>query len=386
MTNTTTTHNVTMADVATIAEKVAALKGRAAKRGWDVTLEWSVDLDTPVGKRYDGTPLYELTATYGGSFGFDGGWRLVGVAEAAGTSEPLVFTFDDTFEFGDMTVDMTRCDHCHRAIRRNKVLILVNDEGSAMHVGGSCSVDFLGHDPEWAFWIGEAFEFGGGDYAPKTVPVRLAVAAAIEANRLGYRKSADTLSTRDLTVYFLTGRGGKEIKEMAGEVEKALPATHTVDEVLAWMRDESGEGDFGRNMRTIANSEEVPLKKIGIVAYAPAGADRWREKMAELAARRAAEEARKAEALPVPVTDRRIRVEGVVASIKEVYTDFGVTWKMRVVTTDGWAVWGSVPGNIGVEVGDRVAFDARVERSRDDELFGFFSRPTKAVVLEEVAV
>jgi hypothetical protein len=56
---------------------------------------------------------------------------------------------------------------------------------------------------------------------------------------------------------------------------------------------------------------------------------------------------------------------------------------MLVQTADGWKAWGSVPSSLsGVKVGQFVQFQARVERSRDDEKFGFFSRPTKARTVE----
>lgn len=92
-------------------------------------------------------------------------------------------------------------------------------------------------------------------------------------------------------------------------------------------------------------------------------------------ARLAAEREAKAEIPPVPLG--RVTIEGRVASYKLVENAYGSSWKMRVVSDDGWAVWGSIPEAIDPEVNDRVRFDATIEPS-EDSTFGFFKRPTKA--------
>jgi hypothetical protein len=104
------------------------------------------------------------------------------------------------------------------------------------------------------------------------------------------------------------------------------------------------------------------------------------ERMAEREAQAAQEEA---EARPVPTG--RIVVEGEVLTTKWQDSSFGGTLKM-LVKGEGWKVWGSVPSGLrGLEKGDKVRFTATVEASEDDPSFGFFKRPTKAEVLEEVA-
>lgn len=96
-------------------------------------------------------------------------------------------------------------------------------------------------------------------------------------------------------------------------------------------------------------------------------------------AARLAEEA--ANPAPVaPVFEGKGLVEGEVLSIKVQYGDYGSTLKMLVKDDRGFKVWGSVPAALikDIERGDRVAFSATVEASRDDDTFGFFKRPTKA--------
>lgn len=86
-----------------------------------------------------------------------------------------------------------------------------------------------------------------------------------------------------------------------------------------------------------------------------------------------------------PVIEGRGEVSGRVLSTKWQDSDFGSTLKMLVQDDRGFKVWGSVPSSIEVERGDVVRFTATVERSQDDEAFGFFKRPTKAVVVSPVA-
>lgn len=117
----------------------------------------------------------------------------------------------------------------------------------------------------------------------------------------------------------------------------------------------------------------------------------WEVKREAQIAQRIAEDAA---AEPVPVTAERIEIEGEVLTIKEQdgYMPGQSVLKMLVKTTRGFKLWGSVPSillndichdNAGSKSlrGKKVAFSAKVERSKDDAKFGFFSRPTKARVV-----
>lgn len=112
------------------------------------------------------------------------------------------------------------------------------------------------------------------------------------------------------------------------------------------------------------------------VAFARVLVDRIAREAA-IAAERAAE---RAAAAPVPVTDKRIRIEGTVLSTKVIETQFGYVTKALIRSIDGWKAWGKAPLP-GLKHGDRIAFMARIEPSKDDEKYGFYSRPTKAEVL-----
>ena len=116
----------------------------------------------------------------------------------------------------------------------------------------------------------------------------------------------------------------------------------------------------------------------------------WQIKKAARETARAAEEAA---AEPVPVTQDRIDIEGEIVStrVQDGYMPGTSVTKVLVKTTRGFKLWGSLPRAIS-DAGDcelrgkRVAFSAKIERSRDDIKFGFFSRPTKTRVISTMLI
>ena len=420
-TTTVTRHYEYGYHVALVMEKLAKLRQRAVKKG----LNGSLDA-TYVDTGEDGEFRYELTLTFTGDFAL-GDYRPVAVIDFTSIDEGLVLTIDPDVEFGDTEFDPTRCDHCNRNVRRNKTVV-VTDGDELIYVGGNCAQDFLGRNPDMLTWIAEATDADTErDGMPTRFPTAMVIEAAIEANRLGYVKASEPAPTKDMVFAMLTGTFATA-KGWAGErsaLDEAKPADATVDEVLDYMRNGSGDGDFGRNMRKLANADEIGIKGLGIVAYAPAGLNGWRDKMAAAAAKRAAAAAAQAAAQPVPVTDERIHIEGVITSKRNDTNNYGdIVTKIRVETDAGWACWGTIPSDVAgrilrngkalkdtgfettdgewlwideldeqaraahgivieepAERGDRIAFDAKIDVSRDDEKFGFFSRPTKGKIV-----
>lgn len=88
-------------------------------------------------------------------------------------------------------------------------------------------------------------------------------------------------------------------------------------------------------------------------------------------------------AAQVPAPEGKVQIEGIIVKFKCVENCYGSTLKM-LVECDGYKVWGSVPKALmDAVLDDTVRFTATVERSRDDESFAFFKRPTKAVIVNE---
>lgn len=111
-----------------------------------------------------------------------------------------------------------------------------------------------------------------------------------------------------------------------------------------------------------------------------AAAKRNAEWLAERQEKAAAEAA-----LPkAPVVEGRGEISGEVLSVKWQDSVYGGAFKMLVRDDRGFKLWGTVPASLPDTLkGCRVKFNATVEKSHDDESFGFFKRPTKAEVTEE---
>lgn len=141
---------------------------------------------------------------------------------------------------------------------------------------------------------------------------------------------------------------------------EAFAAAHA--ELLADLAAYAEKDAFLRELHETVVSGEGTLTE-GQLAAIPAAVDRVK--------------AREAAKRPVPVSEKRQRVEGIVRSKKLVEHAYGSSLKM-LVECEGFKLYGTLPSALyGVETGEKVAFDAKVEASSDDESFGFFSRPTK---------
>ena len=109
-------------------------------------------------------------------------------------------------------------------------------------------------------------------------------------------------------------------------------------------------------------------------------------KWMEGAAKREAKAAEAAERLSnaMPVRDGRYDILGTILSKKWKNTQFGDQLKMVVELPDGNRIYGTVPKALraaGVEIGSEIKFTATVEKSKNDEHFGFFAKPTNAEVI-----
>lgn len=86
--------------------------------------------------------------------------------------------------------------------------------------------------------------------------------------------------------------------------------------------------------------------------------------------------------IPEDVLNGRVTLTGEVLGVKCVESEWGYQTKVLVRDDRGFKLWGTYPttGEF-YDKGARIRFTARVERSKDDPAFGFFSRPTKGELL-----
>ena len=115
-------------------------------------------------------------------------------------------------------------------------------------------------------------------------------------------------------------------------------------------------------------------------------------------AKREEKRADEPELAPVPETSERIRITAKLVHQKNVDGYYGQTLKGLFLCDAGdgkaFKLWGTVPqavadaewayqnahGEWPTDLIPAVSFTARIERSSDDESFGFFKRPTKVEV------
>lgn len=145
----------------------------------------------------------------------------------------------------------------------------------------------------------------------------------------------------------------------------------------------------GREERTV---QDVVSKLVKYGSLSPAQIG-FLHKLADAIKNRPAIEAKRdAERLaakPLPLSDKRVTIEGKVVSIKVPNYDRGEFGPIRMLVqhADGWKVFGSVPSNLSgkLQRGHSVKFCAAVKASGKDDRFGFFSRPTKSEIVAEMA-
>jgi hypothetical protein len=81
----------------------------------------------------------------------------------------------------------------------------------------------------------------------------------------------------------------------------------------------------------------------------------------------------------------RVVITGTVLAFKVQESMYGDVLKMLVQDDRGFRVWGSVPSSLDdAERESRITFTATVTASDKDAKFGFFKRPAKAAVIDEV--
>lgn len=188
---------------------------------------------------------------------------------------------------------------------------------------------------------------------------------------------------------------GMELGRRHRRAEVTLGEHGLADAWTVWMAGTQSKDRPAREESTII---DIVGKLIRYKDISPGQINYLRSLLARIANRPVVEAQRAAEhaaAQPVPQTDARVKVVGKIVSTKMVDGMYGVVTKMLVQTDAGYKVFGTVPAHFMNEVsktgehclrGFRVEFEARLERSNNDEKFGFFSRPTKPAILERAPV
>lgn len=379
---TTTTVEVTdLAKIRKRFEKLAAKAGSLDVEAPTLAISEPRDIDV------DGyaVEVADVTVLIPETIVVPGGWRLVAAVDVTEAGN-VIRSFRDEVPASLHYVDGTRCDHCHRSIKRKFLVALESKVGELVVIGKTCSADFIGVDLDALLaWYGFGWtlepvrvdEFDGGGSSGKPWTARFVDAAAEAINYFGYKKASsyDGSTKGDAIAAYRPSRHWLEaVKglEMTGSISGA--------DALAWAKAIEPRNDFESNLRIVAHTDKLDERWYGIAAYIPEGYRRHIEAEA-VRIEKAKNETPK---VRVPDFDGRTTIEGLVISTKTVENDYGTSFKLLVeVAAEGGAfrLWGTEARGLDAEAGDRVRFTANVERSDRDETFGFFSRPTKAVNL-----
>lgn len=298
-----------------------------------------------------------------------------------------------------------QCDHCHQLRSRNTTYLVEEiATGQISKVGSSCLADFIGgNDPERmaflleALWAleqdlnAEADEYNTHGSRDTSVRGYLThVAACIRDAGWVPRSSQNPLDGMPTASRAWDNIANYKKRDKRGNL-LYIPLEDedgvTAEKAIEWAKGIEGGSDFDHNLRTMANLDYMPKKGDGIVAYIVQGYVKDETKRIEREAQQKAKEEREANAEKAPVTKERIEITGVVVNeyMKE-WGPYDKQHKMTVVDDRGFTVNGSVPTSIyKVQKGDKVRFTARLKNKDGDEYYAYFSRPTKAEILEPVA-
>lgn len=199
------------------------------------------------------------------------------------------------------------------------------------------------------------------------------------------RMSLASRADHDMRLVKMAAEHRAEMARRA-EARATFYREHPVEAAYLFNPDRAADGFIDNLARKVGIYGELSEKQLACVT-------RNIEREAEWDKRKA-EEAAKLVDTP-PIENGRREVTGTVRSIKWQDNDFGGSFKMLVELEDGNKVWGTLPASLkghdfntghddlGADTDDRVRFTATIERSTDDEHFGFFKRPTKATIIEE---
>ena len=330
-------HQLTTAELATARARVAKINARADKQGMGG--RWAL-IATPT----TWTETNESGTSYT-AHGFDvevsgempkleGGWKFAGTAKTV-DGHLIVATAPGAPVIRHSDITPGACDHCGTKRPRNKTILVVNDAGEMMQVGGQCVKDFLGHAVPWFVSVedlnAEIDRMASGRAAAWATVDVVRAAMSVVAGEGGYRPAAMPGSTRDVVVDYLAGKGTKA-HEAARALVDANPvsveeAEAAIAEGLAGFA--GADEGYRANMFAALSAGFVEASTMGLVVSLPVALAKLRG------------EAAKRAAAPVRVSafigsmGDKVTVEGVIVRMMGVETMYGWTRLVVVDTAEG---------------------------------------------------
>ena len=255
-----------------------------------------------------------------------GDYRVGAVIERVDGNENLVYAIDEAVNFNDYIHAELRCDHCNRKHRRNKTVVLIdNNTGDQVMVGKGCLKDFIGISVEtFAKYIEDVQEYisefedgpaiyGGWAYRACIEP-RTYLAACIEiiADRGYYKElkydAIDWMKKNTPT-------------------EKNLAGAETV---IQYFKNLDPTDDFDNNARIYLTEKKATTRANGYIAYAYIRYCKLIEREIEIAKR--AEDRKKSQ--HVGNVSDKITVTGKPSVVTSWQTQWGYTTIYKIVDAD----------------------------------------------------
>ena len=333
-----------------------------------------------------------------------GGWQIV--ASVQHTDKRLVDTsiignivkvapkFQETFTENLFNAPAT-CEHCNQTRNRKLTVVIQDVDGKVFRVGTDCLKDFTGHNLP-AVWetFEEAFDLenlsnsvGDGGYNLTQV-----VATAYAAQRLRGWKGAQSefgTPTYQIVKDALTQcTCVRQATGLTGDCPSCTIQANPMDYswaglAIEWVAQTTDETGYIANLRvavmTSAFKKNFPLIVSLIRGYDNFINGEAQKKIWE-AEKKLRDEAKALE-VKVPCPYGKETIVGEIVKLNVSENAYGVRQVMTVKDARGFKVWGTVPTALtDAQVGDKVQFNAEVTPSDKDECFGFFKRPTKALL------
>lgn len=291
------TFNIPDENLSTLRRKLKRLAKKAEALGLGELVSWTegkpfekrLQHVTPNGFRVERVVMYvpmEITTT--GDIQLPGGWKLVAALDHTSADVPIINAVPDEDVPKKYRKAGSDCDHCNTNRRRNDTFIIRDENGDHKQIGRTCIADFLGHKDALALadmarylkdFTGcgeyEDERFGGG--LKNTIwdlKNCLAFVSACVRARGWVAKSAPGFPTAseawdwflcDFQPYTIPASRNQAAVLVEPPVVEVKDDALVLD-ALAWLEGESGRGDYIHNCKTIANSDRVTAKTIGIAA------------------------------------------------------------------------------------------------------------------------
>lgn len=271
----TRTYTGSTSQVQNTIARIEKLNERAAKKGFDVVIEFSTsepyNVQTNVHDDYALFPIFEekQDITVSSRMPLINGWEFVGNIDfSLNPQNPIVLGNDVPEHFRHQH----HCDHCNTTRQRNHMFVVKNGNDYKA-IGSSCVQDFIQID---VAMLGNAFmqfddEFGGKGVETYSVESILAITDLV-AKHDGYvsKKIANELdkkATSDSVQFYMFTFKKSEAIEIYGRLSDSNfdYAQKVIDNALA---KNASDNQYLINLQTMLNAKYIPSKFIGYIVSA----------------------------------------------------------------------------------------------------------------------